>query len=178
MPLYEFYCRPCHTIFTFRAPRVDTKTVPSCPVCGGALSRQVSLFAHCVKGKHAEAPAEDGGAAERMDRMMAEMGDKVDSLADDEADPRAAVSAMRAMAEAGGVHFNKDVREAFARIEAGEDPERVEEQFHEVFETENPFDESGDGEAAARSLAWWRRLAGPKRDPRWYDWSEGKDEAP
>lgn len=174
MPLYEFYCQPCHTVFTFRAPRVDTATVPACPACGGPLSRQVSLFAHRVRGRHEEAPDDGGESVSRMDQVMAEMSDKMQGLADDDADPREAVSAMRAMAEAGGVRFNADVREAFDRIEAGEDPERVEEQFRDVFETENPFDEGGDEEGRTQSLAWWRRLAGPKRDPRWHDWPEAR----
>jgi hypothetical protein len=55
-----------------------------------------------------------------------------------------------------------------ARIEAGEDPEQIEETFREVFDTENPFE--SDREAADPAAAeWWRRLRPPRRDPIWRD---------
>ena len=168
MPLYEFYCEPCHTVFTFRSQRVDTATVPACPVCGRKLAREVSSFAHIVKGKNSAEPAEDGEAASRMDRVMAQMGERLQSLDDDDADPREAVKVMKELASAGGMTFNKEVREAMARIEAGEDPEKIDEEFSEVFETDNPFAD-GDGEPGAKSPDWWRRLRGPRRDPKWYD---------
>ena len=46
MPIYEFYCKDCHTIFNFLSAKVDTTTKPSCPKCGlHPLERQVSRFA-------------------------------------------------------------------------------------------------------------------------------------
>ena len=168
MPLYEFYCEPCHTLFTFRSPRVDTATVPSCPVCGARLKREVSAFAHIVRGKSAPDASSDGEAASRMDEVLARMGDRVQALDDEDADPRDAVKVMKEMAAAGGLAFNKEVQEAMARIEAGEDPERIDEEFKEVFDTENPFAES-DSEAGGRLSELWRRMRGPRRDPKWYD---------
>lgn len=168
MPLYEFYCEPCHTIFTFRSPRVDTATVPSCPACGARLKREVSAFAHMVRGKSAPDTSEDGDASARMDEVLARMGERVQSLDDEDADPREAVKVMKEMAAAGGLAFNKEVQEAMARIEAGEDPERIDEEFKEVFDTENPFAESDD-ESGRRVSELWRRLRGPRHDPTWYD---------
>lgn len=174
MPLYEFYCEPCHTVFTFRSPRVDTATVPACPACGARLRREVSSFAHCVKGAGAAEPGggaeaePDGASADRMARVMEQMGERIQSLDDADADPREAVKVMRAMAEAGGLSFSAEVREALARIEAGEDPEKVDEEFAEVFETDNPFAD-GAAEAGGRASALWRRLRGPRRDPVWRD---------
>ena len=171
MPLYEFYCEPCHTVFTFRSPRVDTVTVPACPLCGKALKREVSSFAHAVRGQVREAcetGAADGDAAERMDRVLAQMGERMHTLEDDDADPREAVKVMKALADEGGLRFNAEVQEAMARIEAGEDPEKIDEEFSEVFEAENPFAE-GDDAAGRSGLGWLRRLRGPRRDPKWYD---------
>lgn len=168
MPLYEFYCEPCHTIFTFRSPRVDTATVPACPACGARLQREVSAFAHIVRGKSAPDTATDGEAASRMDEVLERMGERVQALDDEDADPREAVKVMKEMAAAGGLAFNNEVQEAMARIEAGEDPERIDEEFKEVFDTENPFAES-DGEAGGRLSELWRRMCGPRRDPKWYD---------
>ena len=168
MPLYEFYCKPCHTIYTYRFQRVDTSTVPPCPVCGAKLSREVSPFVYIVKGKNSADPMEDGESASRMDQVMAQMGERLQSLDDDDADPREAVKVMKELASAGGMTFNKEVQEAMARIEAGEDPEKIDEEFSDVFETDNPFaeDEGGSGK---KPSDWWRRMRGPRRDPKWYD---------
>jgi hypothetical protein len=106
---------------------------------------------------------------DRMDRVIAEMGDRMQSLEDDDGDPREAVSVLRAMAEAGGVQFKPDVLEAMARIDAGEDPDKIDEMFGEVFETENPFDEVDD-EGGGHGMNWWKRLHEPQRDPDWHDW--------
>ena len=101
-----------------------------------------------------------------MDQVMAQMGDRMHALEDDTADPREAVKVMRELASAGGLHFNKEVQEAMGRIEAGEDPEKIDETFKEVFDAENPFEE---GEQQQGGVPWLRRLRGPDRDPKWYD---------
>lgn len=168
MPLYEFYCEPCHTVFTFRSLRVDTATVPPCPACGAKLQREVSAFAHIVKGQSEAGANEDGDAASRMDQVMAQMGDRLQALDDADADPREAVQVMRELATAGGVSFNREVQEAMARIEAGEDPEKIDETFRDVFDSENPFADSDDA-SASKVPGWWRRLRDPARDPNWHD---------
>jgi len=173
MPLYEFYCEPCHTVFTFRSTRVDTVTVPSCPTCGARLAREVSAFSHSLRGTRCAEPGGEGAAAERMEQVMARMGERIQTLDDEDADPREAVRAMREMASAGGLQFNSEVCEAMARIEAGEDPEKIDEAFSEVFESEHPF-ANGEGEAGAKRADEWRRMWGPRRDPAWHDLSEQK----
>lgn len=175
MPLYEFYCEACHTIFTFRSSRVDTATVPGCPACGRPLKREVSVFAHIVRGA-SKAPDAAGDATEpgdamsdRLEQAAGRLGERLQALDDDDADPRDAVRVMRELADAGGLRFNAEVREAMARIEAGEDPERIDEQFSEVFDTDNPFEAGDAPEASVSARAWLRKLRGPARDPNWYD---------
>ena len=175
MPLYEFYCQPCHTIFTFRSPRVDTVTLPPCPVCGARLRREVSAFAAIVRGAAAPDTAADGDAAVRMDEVLERMGERIQSLDDEDADPREAVKVMKEMAAAGGLTFNAEVCEALARIEAGEDPEKIDEEFKEVFESDNPFAEA-ESEAGGRLSDLWRRMRGPRRDPVWRDLRAEKGE--
>ena len=58
MPIYEFYCETCNTVFNFFSRGVDTTKIPDCPKCRRALRRQMSLFAKVTRGK--EEPAEDG----------------------------------------------------------------------------------------------------------------------
>ena len=46
MPIYEFYCQQCHTIYNFLSRTVNTEKVPNCPKCKNVtLQRKVSLFA-------------------------------------------------------------------------------------------------------------------------------------
>lgn len=157
-------------IFTFRSMRVRTGDVPACPRCGSDLKREVSAFSHIIRGKNDAGMNYEDDSCDRMDRVIAEMGDRMQSLEDDDGDPREAVSVLRAMAEAGGVKFKPDVLEAMARLDAGEDPDKIDEMFGEVFETENPFDDVDD-EGGAQGMGWWRRLHEPQRDPDWHDWS-------
>ncbi|MDD2597792.1 MAG: zinc ribbon domain-containing protein [Kiritimatiellae bacterium] len=169
MPLYEFYCQSCHMIFTFRALRVDVTSAPTCPRCNGQLKREVSAFAHIIRGASESRADADDRAAERMESVMAQMGERMQALEDDDGDPREAVSVLRAMAEAGGVQFKPEVMEAMARIDAGEDPDKIDEMFGELFDTENPFCEP-DEDSTAASMNWWQRLHEPQRDPEWHDW--------
>ncbi|MBP5510297.1 MAG: zinc ribbon domain-containing protein [Kiritimatiellae bacterium] len=171
MPLYEFYCQPCHTIFTFRSHRVDTATVPECPRCGAKLTREVSAFSHSIAGKSDTSGTDaDELANAREEDLIAKMSDRMDQMAFDEDDPASAVRAMREMARAGGLSFNKDVEEAFARIEAGEDPEKVDETFQDLFEnTHNPFAEEEGTSLSGKVSDLWRRMRPPARDKTWYD---------
>jgi len=169
MPLYEFYCRQCHMIFVFRSMKVRTEESPVCPRCGSDLKREVSPFSHIIRGKNDAGMNYEDDACDRIDRVIAEMGDRMQALESDDGDPREAVSVLRAMAEAGGVKFKPDVLEAMARIDAGEDPDKIDEMFGEVFETDNPFEEEGE-DGGDRNVSWWKRLHEPKRDPDWHDW--------
>ncbi|MDH3798752.1 MAG: zinc ribbon domain-containing protein, partial [Desulfobacterales bacterium] len=43
MPIYEFYCEDCNTIFNFFSKSVNTTKTPKCPNCKKKrLSRQMS----------------------------------------------------------------------------------------------------------------------------------------
>lgn len=161
MPLYEFYCQPCHTVFTFRSARVDTATVPPCPRCGTPLKREVSSFAHIMRGAVQEPGSEapEGGAS-RMDEAAAHLTERLQAMDDDDADPREAVKVMRELASAGGLHFNKEVQEAMGRIEAGEDPEKIDETFKEVF----------DAKALTAALIDSYEVFG-------FDWTEGLEKS-
>ncbi|MCI5211150.1 MAG: zinc ribbon domain-containing protein, partial [Candidatus Electrothrix sp. ATG2] len=58
MPIYEFYCQDCNTIFNFFSSCINTEKQPACPKCGKKeLDRQMSRFA--VIGKAKEEDADD-----------------------------------------------------------------------------------------------------------------------
>lgn len=137
MPIYEFYCRDCHTIFNFFSKTINTRTVPSCPKCENpGLTRQVSLFA--VTGRAEEGGDEDPGLDEsRMEKAMEWMARQSGNI--DEADPRQAARLMRQFSDMTGVQLGAGMQEALNRMAAGEDPEQVEAEMGDVLEAEEPF---------------------------------------
>ena len=173
MPLYEFYCDPCHTIFSFLSKKIDTTTRPPCPKCGHLLSRQVSAFAHLrhAKGSDGDGAADDGMPPmdeARMEQALAGMGPELENLGED-ADPRQAANLMRRFAQASGMKFNATIEEALNRMAAGEDPDAVEAEFGDALESENPFADSAEAGARVNQLKRLLRASGPRRDPKWYD---------
>ena len=52
MPIYEFYCDSCNTIFNFFSRTVNTTKKPKCPKCNKKdLQRRMSAFAIAGKAK-------------------------------------------------------------------------------------------------------------------------------
>lgn len=166
MPIYEFQCDPCRTIFTFFARRVDTTTCPPCPHCGRPLSRNVTAPAYLQGGGDGE---EDGLGdvrldEDRMEKAMAAMGDEIDKVGDSD-DPKAAAAAMESFSKASGLTFNRDVRDAIRRMAAGEDADAVGAELDAMMEGgASPF-VSGDDTGRRGAVP-----SGPyRKDPTLYD---------
>lgn len=175
MPIYEFQCTPCRTVFSFFSRSVDTSTRPPCPRCGRPLSREVTAPAVLRGGGDG---GEDGLGdvridESRMERAMDAMGDRLDALGDSD-DPRAAAAAMRSFSEASGLSFRRDIRDAVDRMAAGEDPDAVGADLDAMMESgETPF-VSDDGGPAATAA----RASGPppfRRDPVLRDMPDEED---
>lgn len=143
MPIYEYYCPDCHTIYNFYSRRINTDKVPGCPSgdCGRErLQRQVSLFA-ISKGRKEE---EDGGddALEgvdesRLEQAMMSMAGEMENI--DEEDPRQAAKMMRRLFDSSGLQLSGGMEEAISRMEAGEDAEQIEADMGDLLEEEEPF---------------------------------------
>jgi putative FmdB family regulatory protein len=166
MPIYEFYCADCHTVFNFFSRRIDTEKKPRCPRCGRPdLERWLSVFA-ISKGRKQGDDVLDGIDEDKMERAMAAMASEMEGV--DENDPRQAARLMRRLFDAAGVDVGGGMEEAMRRMEAGEDPEKIEEEMGQALEEENPFSEKT--KATAASLKALRRdLLPPKRDKTLYD---------
>ena len=167
MPIYEFYCRDCHTIYSFFARRVDTETVPGCPKGSEShrLSRQMSRFA-ISKGLREPNPA-GGPEAEideqKMEQAMLQMAGALEGS--DEEDPRVMARMMRHLIDVTGMNMGDAMAEAIRRMEAGEDPDKVEEELGDLLDSEDPF---ASGESKLKGIA--RRMSeAPHIDPEVYD---------
>ncbi len=140
MPIYEYYCRDCHTIYNFFSRRVNTEKIPACPKCGRAqLARQVSLFALSKgrKEEDAESDVFDNVDEAAMEKAMASLTRDMEKM--DDEDPRQAASLMRKLFQQTGLRMGAGMEEALKRMESGEDPDRIEEEMSDVLEDEDPF---------------------------------------
>lgn len=162
MPIYEFYCKDCHTLYNFFSRTINTTTSPRCPGCKkDSMTRQVSLFA--VTGRASEADDADLPFDERkMEKAMAMLGNEAEHLNED--DPRQAANLMRKLTDMTGMELGPGMQEALRRMEQGEDPDRIEAEMGHLLESEDPFvlpDAKGKGPAARRSQ--------PAKDDTLYD---------
>lgn len=155
MPIFEYLCRPCNRIYSFLSLRATPDRVPVCPRCGGTeLTRVPSAFA--VTGsrktdgdrdsrKPVDAGASDSGLEDKALRMAGELSDA------DAEDPRAMARMMRRLAEESGERITPAMDEMFRRMEAGEDPEALEEELGPRLEEEmGGEDDEGGGGAPSR----------------------------
>lgn len=140
MPIYEFYCQECNTVYKFFSRTVNTDTVPSCPQCQSAkLERHVSVFAAIASRKDDSAAEADMPALDeaRMEKAMAMLAREADRI--DEDDPRQAAMLMRKLSDATGLTMGPGMEEALSRMERGEDPEKIEQEMGDLLEEEEPF---------------------------------------
>jgi putative FmdB family regulatory protein len=149
MPIYEFYCGKCNTVFSFFSRGVNTTKVPDCPKCRRALRRQMSLFAKVTRGK--EEPAEDGMPPldeAKMEKAMAMLAGEAEKINED--DPRQAAQLMRKLTDATGLTLGAGMEEALHRLEKGEDPDRIEEEMGDLLGEGEPFVVEGRGVKGSR----------------------------
>jgi hypothetical protein len=176
MPFYEFYCPQNHRIYTFyaRSMALAGKT-PRCPDDSKWKMEKVpSRFS--VTGRHrAEEEPRSSGAddpfagipEEQLDSVMKEFEGELLSGPDDaEPDSRMMGRLMRRLSDAAGRELAGPMREMVDRLEKGEDPDALEEQYGSLLDSEE-----GQGIfEQARQLASARRQ--PTRQPGVYEMEE------
>jgi putative FmdB family regulatory protein len=152
MPIYEFACPKCRKIYSFLSKRVNPLHSPACPKCGNKkLSKQMSRFA-MTKGLAEPAAKtegdEDAGMPDMDDpkiaRAMSELERDMEHM--DENNPKHMAHMMRKMKDvmpAGTMP--KEMDDAIRRLEAGEDPEKIEEDMGDILGGAFPDEEEGMG---------------------------------
>ena len=140
MPIYEFACPKCRVVFNFLSKRINPEGLPKCPKCGNKkMVKQMSRFAMSRKLKEPVAKAEGDDSGEpmpdmddpRVMRAMSELERDMEHL--DENNPKHMAHMMKKMKDImppGTIPKELDV--AIKRLEAGEDPEKIEEDMGDI----------------------------------------------
>jgi putative FmdB family regulatory protein len=137
MPIYEFYCERCNTIFNFYSKSINTMKEPACPRCRKeTLKRFLSTFSVLREGSKGEREDPLSFDEQRMEKAIGVLAREADTI--DEDDPRQAAHVMRKLSEMAGLPLGKGMKEAIERMEAGEDPDKIEEEMGDILE-EDPF---------------------------------------
>ncbi len=138
MPIYEFYCKKCNTIYSFFSRSINAEKIPFCPCCKTIkLKRQMSIFSTISGGKNEtedDMPSIDEAKMERAMTMLAGEAENVN-----EADPRQAAMLMRKLSDAAGLSLGHGMEDALSRMEAGEDIDKIEKEIGDLLEEEDPF---------------------------------------
>jgi putative FmdB family regulatory protein len=159
MPIYEFYCTPCNTIFSFFSRSINTTAAPVCPHCQGGLERRMSLFACIGRAAESEADADLPIDEARFTEAIGRLAADAEGLNED--DPRQAAGLMRKFSEMTGLKLGDGMQEALRRMAAGEDPDSIEADMGAILEQEDPF---APGNSPAK-----RRSSQPLRDETLYE---------
>jgi putative FmdB family regulatory protein len=145
MPIYEFLCQDCNRVFNFLARgSLAARRQPNCPKCGGRrMNKLFSRFAMAARG--AKPSGQTGSEASecgpgddlspdqeaRMERAMMSLAQDMDSI--DENNPRQMASVMRRLSNVMGEPIDDATDEMIRRLEAGEDPDKVDEKMADAF---------------------------------------------
>lgn len=128
MPIYEFYCDSCNVLFNFFSSRIDTVTRPDCPKCGQKeLARQVSQFATLRSSADEGEEMLAGLDESKMEQAFESLMREAEGI--NEEDPRQMASLMRKFTSQTGLNLGDAMEEAISRMEAGEDPDQIEQEM-------------------------------------------------
>lgn len=172
MPIYEFYCPDNHTVYQFFARTLGYREkTPRCPENPAfRMEKRMSKFAF-IKGVGEPVAGDpfEGMDDTKMEAMMADLERDMAGMDENNPDPRQLGHVMRKMTDALGDKAPPEMREMIRRLEAGEDPEKLESEFGDL-------GEGAEGEGGDIFTQTVKRLkAGlraPKRDAKLYEMSE------
>lgn len=109
MPIYEYYCKACNTIFNFYSKTLSVKKEPFCPRCQGPIKKHVSSFAFSQKQK--------GPDSLPMSSKM--LDDGLKRLKDyDSKNPEDAANLRRKFSKMMNVNFEEGRKKSDAMLEA------------------------------------------------------------
>jgi len=174
MPIYEFYSPDSHRIYSFLAKRfLKEGEVPICPdEPKNRMEKIVSAFAFTGRAKEVvkKEGESEAGMDPRMEQEMMKMADEFSKMDEKNPDPRVMGRMMRRMMEASGQKLPAEMGEMLQRLEKGENPDKLEEEYGDVMEKMEGVE--GVGEEKEDWKMRLRRRMPPRRDPKLYEWED------
>lgn len=143
MPIYEFFCQDCNTIFNFFSRSINTDKRPDCPKCGRKeLSKQMSTFATIGRAREEDGDDPlDGLDESKMEQAFESLMRDAEGLNED--DPRQMATLMRKFSDKTGISLGEQMEEALSRMEAGEDPDQIEQEMGDLLDSDDAFSLEG-----------------------------------
>ena len=173
MPIYEFFCPSNRRIYSFFARSIRYSDLqPRCPDNPKwKMEKMISGFAITgrAKEKSRDVPGMDDFDDAKLESAMGDMEREFGGLSDtDNPDPRAMARMMRRMGEISGQKLPAEMNEVIARLEKGEDPDKLEAEYGDVFDAmdEPTGPDEGSGGLETRIRARKKRVT---RDPKLYE---------
>jgi hypothetical protein len=180
MPIYEFYSPDTRKIYTFfaRSLAYAGKT-PRCPDRPTArMEKLISNFSVTGRAKERDELSTGGeGDDAQLDAAMAEMEREFGGMDESNPDPRQLARMMRKMSSLTGEKMPVQMEEMIARMEKGEDPEKLEEEYGSAMDDLDAgegSDEVGAESELSKTLGRLRRRR-VERDPTMYEMAEYVD---
>ncbi len=172
MPIYEFFCPNNRRIYSFFARSLRlADAVPRCPDHPRwKMEKMLSGFA--VTGRAQEKTADGGGDPDdaKMEAAMGAMEREFGHIAESEnPDPRALAKMMRRMGDISGQKMPAQMDEVIARLEKGEDPDRLEAEYGDVFDAMDSGENGTDSDTTKTKARRAKRIT---RDPKLHEMSE------
>ncbi len=138
MPIYEFFCKDCNTVFNFFSSRINTDKQPDCPKCGRKkLEKMMSTFAIVGKAKEQGDDPLAGLDETRMEQAFEGLMREAENI--NEEDPRQMATLMRKFSDKTGISLGEQMEEALSRMEAGEDPDQIEQEMGDLLGGDSGF---------------------------------------
>ncbi len=116
MPVYDFFCEACNTLFSFYSKTVRSSAdCPVCPRCGGCLRKRVTAFSVVDRSRSKRSlenlPFNQQRLVDGMKKFRAEHA----RLRDE--NPARAEAMMKKFSRwLGGVHLEEDRKRAMQRV--------------------------------------------------------------
>lgn len=145
------------------------------------MEKMVSRFSFTGRAKEPTDTADSTSDLDpRQEAAMMELAREMESMGDSEPDPRTLGKMMRRMLDITGQKAPGEMEEMLRRLEGGEDPEKLEEEYGDLMENLDPLgEEQGDaeeGKSKGLLRRWWKKT--PSRDPQLYEITDYLDPQP
>ena len=100
------------------------------------LKRLLSSFSVLREGSQGDGEESLPFDEQKMEKAAGMLAQEAQNINED--DPKQAAHLMRRLSEMAGIDIGKGMKEAMDRIEAGEDPEKIEQEMGDILK-EDPF---------------------------------------